>query len=202
MNLICETRVVADYLTVTDEVNYDHPLVAGLASELAASSEDQVDYIKQSYMYVRDQIAHSWDIKSSRVTCSASETLIYKEGICYAKANLLCAILRREGIPSGFCYQRLTIGDTPDTGYCIHALNAVYIQHLDSWIRLDARGNKPGIQAEFSLDEEKLAFTIRKEYDEAEYMTIFKSPHVKTIEALKNNTDCINMYLYGLPEQL
>ncbi|MEO2204645.1 transglutaminase family protein [Paenibacillus pabuli] len=202
MNLICETQVVTDYLNMTAEVDYDHPLIVGLASELAASSKDQVDFIKQSYVYVRDQISHSWDIKSSRITCSASETLIYKEGICYAKANLLCAILRREGIPTGFCYQRLTIGDTPDTGYCIHALNAVYIQQLDSWIRLDARGNKPGIQAEFSLEVEKLAFMIRKEYDETEYMTIFKSPNAKTIEALKTNTDCINMYLYGLPEHL
>ncbi|MFS0868736.1 transglutaminase-like domain-containing protein [Paenibacillus xylanilyticus] len=202
MNLICESQVVTDYLTMTAEVNYDHPLIAGLASELAASSKDQVDFIRQSYIYVRDHIAHSWDIQSSRITCSASETLVYKEGICYAKANLLCAILRRAGIPSGFCYQRLTIGDTPDTGYCIHALNAVYIQKTNSWIRLDARGNKPGIQAEFSLNGEKLAFKIRKEYDEAEYVTIFKSPNMKTIETLKNNTDCINMYLHGLPDQL
>ncbi|NUU79157.1 transglutaminase-like domain-containing protein [Paenibacillus xylanilyticus] len=202
MNLICESQVVTDYLTVTAEVDYDHPLIVGLASDLAAASQDQVDFIEKSYIYVRDQIAHSWDIQSSRITCSASETLVYKEGICYAKANLLCAILRGAGIPSGFCYQRLTIGDTPDTGYCIHALNAVYIQKINSWIRLDARGNKPGIQAEFSLDGEKLAFMIRKEYDESEYMTIFKSPNLKTIETLKNNTDCINMYLHGLPDRL
>ncbi|MNY50543.1 hypothetical protein D3C86_1860510 [compost metagenome] len=67
---------------------------------------------------------------------------------------------------------------------------------------MDARGNKPGIQAEFSLDEEKLAFPIRKEYDEVDYLTIFKSPNVKTIETLKNNNDCISMYLHGLPDLL
>ncbi|AIQ65335.1 transglutaminase [Paenibacillus stellifer] len=202
MNLICESQVVDDYLTMTAEVDYDHLLIAELTSKLAASSQDQVDFIKQSYEYVRDQIDHSWDIQSSRITCSASETLIHNEGICYAKANLLCAMLRRAGIPSGFCYQRLTIGDTPDTGYCIHALNAVYIQELRTWIRLDARGNKPGIHAEFSLNEERLAFPIRKDYDEADYLTIYKSPNVKTIEALKTNSNCINMYLHGLPDQL
>ncbi|MBO7749043.1 transglutaminase family protein [Paenibacillus sp. MWE-103] len=202
MNLVCESQIVNDYLTVTAEVNHDHPLIAELTSKLATSSQDQMDFIKQSYEYVRDHIDHSWDIQSSRITCSASETLIHKEGICYAKANLLCAILRKAGIPSGFCYQRLTIGDTPDTGYCIHALNAVFIQELKMWIRLDARGNKPGILAEFSLVEEKLAFPVREEYDEVDYLTIFKSPNMKTIEALKNNNDCINMYLHGLPDRL
>ncbi|MDD9271765.1 transglutaminase family protein [Paenibacillus sp. GCM10023248] len=202
MNLICESLVINDYLIVTEEVDYDHQLIAELTSKLEASSQDQVDFIKKSYEYVRDEIDHSWDIQSSRITCSASETLIHEEGICYAKANLLCAILRRAGIPAGFCYQRLTLGDTPDTGYCIHALNAVYVQKLEKWIRLDPRGNKPGIHAEFSLDEEKLAFPIREDYDEADYLTIYKSPNAKTIGVLRSSTDCINMYLHGLPDHL
>ena len=47
-----------------------------------------------------------------------------------------------------------------ETGYCIHALNTVYIASIDKWIRLDARGNKEGIDAEFSIEDEKLAFHI------------------------------------------
>jgi hypothetical protein len=43
----------------------------------------------------------------------------------------------------------------------IHGLNAVYFQSLDRWIRLDARGNKTGVNAEFSIDEEKLAFRVK-----------------------------------------
>jgi len=202
MNLVCESQIVNDYLIATEEVDFEHPLIAELTSKLEASSQGQVDFIKKSYEYVRDAIDHSWDIQSSRITCSASETLMHQEGICYAKANLLCAILRRAGIPSGFCYQRLTIGDTPDTGYCIHALNAVYVLELEKWIRLDPRGNKPGICAEFSLEEEKLAFPIREAYDEVDYSTLYKTPNAKTIQALKSNTDCINMYLHGLPDQL
>ncbi|TYP73280.1 transglutaminase-like domain-containing protein [Paenibacillus methanolicus] len=202
MNLSCESLDIKEYLTQTDEIDYNHPLIAELISKLVASSQNQEDLIKRSYEFVRDEIHHSWDIQSSRITCSASETLVYKEGICYAKANLLCAILRGAGIPSGFCYQRLTVGDTPDTGYCIHALNAVYIQKLDAWIRLDARGNKPGIHAEFSLHEEKLAFPIRKDYDEADYLTIYSIPNARTTQALKQNIDCIKMYLHGLPDQL
>ena len=97
----------------------------------------------------------SWDIQSSRVTCKASDVLYYKEGICYAKANLLAALLRSQGIPTGFCYQRLMLFDTPDKGYCIHALNAVYLASINRWIRLDARGNKPGVKAEFSILHEQ-----------------------------------------------
>lgn len=202
MELVCESQIMNDYLIVSEEIDYNHQLIAELTSKLEASTQEQVDFIKKTYEYVRDEINHSWDIQSSRITYSASETLKYGEGICYAKANLLCAILRRAGIPTGFCYQRLTIGDTPDTGYCIHALNAVYVQQLGKWIRLDPRGNKPGIQAEFSLDEEKLAFPIRQHYGETDYLTIYKSPNTKTVGALKRNTNCIHMYLHGLPDQL
>jgi hypothetical protein len=105
-------------------------------------------------------------------------------------------------MPAGFCYQRLTLGDTPDTGYCIHALNAVYLSPYKKWIRLDARGNKAGINAAFSLGEEQLAFPIREEYDEVDYPTIFKAPNVKTMEALRQNSDCRTMYLNGLPTEI
>ncbi len=56
--------------------------------------------------------------------------------------------------------------DTPDKGYCIHALNAVYLASINRWIRLDARGNKPGVKAEFSIHKEKLAFAVHEEFDE------------------------------------
>ncbi len=56
------------------------------------------------------QIGCSADINGKVVTCKASEVLRYKEGICNAKAHLLATILRANGIPSGFCYQRLILG--------------------------------------------------------------------------------------------
>ncbi|CAM4415355.1 transglutaminase-like putative cysteine protease [Paenibacillus endophyticus] len=202
IKLLCESDNLDDYLTETAEVNYNHPLIVALFSSLVRSSNDPIGFVKNSYEYVRDEINHSWDIQSSRVTCTASETLLYQEGICYAKANLLSALLRKAGIPAGFCYQRLTLGDTPESGYCIHALNGVYIAKYDQWIRLDARGNKKGVHAEFSIDTEKLAFPIRPEYGEVDYPYIFRRPNHKTIEALRQNTDCKTMYLHSLPSQL
>ncbi len=128
--------------------------------------------------------------------------MAFKEGICYAKSNLLAALLRGGGIPTGFCYQRLTLGDTPDTGYCIHALNGVYLSGLKRWIRLDARGNKEGVNAQFSIDKEILAFPVRSHYNEKDYPTIYVEPVKITMDTLSNNSDCLEMYKYSLLEDI
>jgi transglutaminase-like putative cysteine protease len=202
MILICESNSLEDYLLETEEVDFSHLSIKEKAFELFSTSSNEDDFVKKAFEFVRDEISHSWDIQSSRITCKASEVLYFKEGICYAKSNLLCSILRSRGIPAGFCYQRLTIGDTPDTGYCIHALNAVFLRSIERWVRLDARGNKVGVNAEFSLHDEKLAFSVREEYNEIDYSEIYKLPNPKTINTLKKNTNCINMYLHGLPSIL
>ena len=162
----------------------------------------EVTKVKKVFEFVRDEISHSWDIQSTRITRRASEVLVFKEGICYAKSNLFAALLRSIDIPTGFCYQKLTLGDTPDTGYCIHALNAVYIKEVGRWIRLDVRGNKEGINSQFFVDKEQLAFPIREHYNERDYLTIFIKPNIKTMDALKNNNNCLEMYKYHLPTDI
>ncbi|WP_141505178.1 transglutaminase-like domain-containing protein [Paenibacillus luteus] len=202
MQLICETPQLEDYLEETEIINYNHSAITELVSSLISTEQNESARIKQAFHFVRDSISHSWDIQSNRITLTASEALLYKEGICYAKSNLLAALLRVQGIPAGFCYQRLTIGDMPDTGYCIHALNAVYLQEHKQWIRLDARGNKEGISAEFSGLQEALAFPVRPELDELDYPTIYARPHASTLAALRRNNDALHMYLHDLPERL
>jgi Transglutaminase-like enzymes, putative cysteine proteases len=199
MKLVVESNHPEDYLLELDVVDYSHPLIIEKVHQLFPESLNEIDMARTAFEFVRDEISHSMDINSSRITCKASEVLCYKEGICYAKSNLLAAILRKKGIPTGFCYQRLTIGDTPDTGYCIHALVGVYLKTLDRWIRLDARGNKQGVDAQFSLKEEKLAFPVRPEYGEYDYPTIYTRPNPATIAALRQNKDCIDMVLHHLP---
>ena len=135
------------------------------------------------------------------MTVSASDVLREGVGICWAKANLLAALLRANGIPSGFSYQRLTLGDTPDTGYGIHAMNTVYIASIDKWIRLDARGNKEGVDAQFSPDEEKLAFHITSEGEE-DYHDNHSYPDKRLMKVLEENTDALDMCLHHLPDQL
>lgn len=202
MHLICETDKLEDYLLELNEVNYSNPLIMAKINELFKPSQTEIEKVKVAFVFVRDEISHSWDIQGKRVTCSASDVLTYKEGICYAKSHLVASLLRSQGIPTGFCYQRLMLFDTPEKGYCIHALNAVFLKTLNKWQRLDARGNKQGIDAQFSIDEDKLAFTPQEKYDEKDYPVIFVKPHPKTISVLNEHTDVLEMYKHHLPESL
>ena len=189
------------YLEETEYVDYSDKDVKRLADALKNESHDETELIRKAYYYVRDDIRHSWDAQDKRVTVSASDVLREGVGICWAKANLLAALLRANGIPAGFSYQRLTLGDTPDSGYCIHALNTVFVPSRDKWIRLDARGNKEGVEAEFSLEKEKLAFEIKSE-GEIDYHDNHSRPDEKLMEVLRQNTDALDMYLHRLPDTL
>jgi transglutaminase-like putative cysteine protease len=202
MKLIPESTNLKDYLEELDIVDFSHPLIKEIVTELFNDEQSEIEKIKIAFEFVRDKIFHSWDIQSTRVICKASEVLKYKEGICYAKSNLLAALLRSEGIPTGFCYQRLMIFDTPDKGYFLHTLNGVFLSSLNRWIRIDARGNKPGVQAEFSIDKEILAFSIQEEFDEKDYPIIYTKPNPKTIVTLEVNTDALEMYKHHLPDYL
>ncbi|WP_407393723.1 transglutaminase family protein [Methanobrevibacter sp.] len=154
-----------EYLIETPSIDYMNSHVQEKVQELKNQSTDDLDYIKRSYMFVRDEIPHSWDIGADIVSKTASETLINKTGICWAKSCLLAALLRANGIPSGISYQLLTIADDDSEGYIIHALNTAYIGN--KWIRLDARGNNDNSQ--FSFDKDQLAFQVRSELGEIDY---------------------------------
>ena len=113
-------------------------------------------------------------------------------GYCFVKSHLLAALLRANNIPAGLRYQRLTITDVPP--YCLHGLNAVYLKPF-GWYRLDARGNKQGVSAEFCPPIEKLVFSIATQ-GEADLPEIWAEPlpivvqvlkHYKTVQEVANN---------------
>ena len=158
-----------EYLIETPSIDYMNFHIQEKVQELKNQSDNNRDYIKRSYIFVRDEIPHSWDIKTEVVSRTASDVLKNKTGICWTKSCLLAALLRANQIPSGISYQLLTRADDASEGYMIHALNTVHIKDLNKWIRLDARGNKENINAYFSLDEEHLAYSIRSEFGEIDY---------------------------------
>jgi hypothetical protein len=69
-------------------------------------------------------------------------------------------------------------------------------------VRLDSRGNKQGIDAQFSVHKEKLAFIPQQKLNEMDYPIIFVKPHPKTITVLEEHTDALEMYQCHLPEYL
>ena len=151
---------------------------------------------------MRDKIAHSWDIQNHTITVTAAQVLAAGHGICHAKVNLFAALLRFAGIPAGFCYQKLTIGETPESGFVLHGMAAVWLTEAGRWVRLDVRGNKPGVDARFSLGPEQLAFPVRKELGEIDSPYVFPEPLPSIMCAMESYQDCMELYLHGLPAEL
>ena len=179
-----------NYLMETPSIDYKNSGIQKKVQELRDESENQLDYIKQCFIFVKDEIPHSWDIETNIVSRTASDVLKNKTGICWTKSCLLAALLRADGIPSGISYQLLTRADDASEGYIIHALNTVYIKDLNKWIRLDARGNKENVNAQFSLDEECLAYSIRSELGEIDYHDNHSDLDERLINIL-NESECI-----------
>ncbi len=200
--MILLSNSIEEYLKSSKYIDWKNSDVSKLADSVFEKSQTEIEFVKSIYCYVRDEIKHSWDVQDKRVTATASQVLHEKVGICWAKSNLLAALMRAKGIPAGICYQRLTLGETPDTGYCIHALNAVYLRAVNRWIRIDARGNKEGVDAEFSITKERLAFTVRPEYGEFEYNEVYADPAPITMKVLEESTDALYMYSHALPKRL
>jgi len=168
------------YLESSEFIDWQHPLKTEKALQLSAGCLTDEAIAKNCFQFVRDEIKHSWDYKLNPVTCKASDVLRYGTGYCYAKSYLLAALLRANDIPAGLCYQRLTITNEPS--YCLHGLNSVHLkQH--GWYRLDARGNKTGVSAEFCPPKEQLAFSI-VDSGERDLPEIWTEPHQAVLKAL------------------
>lgn len=169
------------YLESTEYIDWKTPAVLAKAKSLADGADSVEMIAEKCFLFVRDKIEHSWDYERDPVTCKASDVLEHGTGYCYAKSHLLAALLRANGIPAGLCYQRLTISnDKPP--FCLHGLNAVYLED-HGWYRIDARGNKEGVSADFCPPVERLAFPIIS-VGEADLPEIWASPIGPVLEVL------------------
>ncbi len=142
--------------------------VKSTALGITKNSQNSLESAKLLYHFVRDNIDHSADINENRITRFASEVLQHKHGICFAKSILLVALLRASNIPAGFGYQKLILDDEKYPWLVLHGYVFAYIDSLSKWVKLDARGNKAGVDAQFSTAEPKLAFAIRPERGEVD----------------------------------
>lgn len=171
----------AAFLAATEIVDWGHPSILEKAANLAAGHDDPVLVARHCFEWVRDNIEHSSDFQRDPVTCRASEVLQHRTGYCYAKSHLLAALLRANGIPAGFCYQRLSMNDAGPP-FCLHGLNAVYLPDY-GWYRVDPRGNKPGVDAQFCPPMERLAFHPTGG-EECEFREILAAPLPLVVDVL------------------
>ncbi len=214
MEYILQKKSLAAYLEPDEYIDSTDPRVAYVASYIAETMMETTAAMKKPdllhdpemhlaramFYFVRDRISHTIDIGASEVTRKASEVLVKKHGFCYAKSHLLAALLRAGGIPAGVCYQYLRFSDEDDR-LVIHGLNAVYFASIGRWVRLDARGNTGEINAEFSIDEERLAFPVRPGRGETDLPILYASPDRAIIRAL-NSTDDAKILQANLPGKI
>lgn len=196
INLVEPSKILNEnerqkYLKNTDIIDWKSPLIVECSMDIMSTCRSEIDYIKKVFEYVRDEIKHSWDYKLNPVTCNASEVLKHKTGYCYAKSHLLAALLRAQKIPAGFCYQRLSLKGR-GSPYSLHGLNAVYLENY-GWYRIDARGNKEGVNAQFTPPEECLAFSITDK-SEIDLPEIWGDPLPSVIEVLQRHKTVDEVY--------
>jgi len=174
--------VMEPFLKSTEIIDWQKPSVRTKALELAEGVSGELEISRRCFEWVRDNIQHSADYKRNPVTCTASEVLAHGTGYCYAKSHLLAALLRANGIPAGFCYQRLSIDDK-GAPYSLHGFNAIHLADV-GWYRADCRGNKPGIDAQFCPPHERLAFRLNFP-EEREFPEVLPEPLPIVIKALR-----------------
>lgn len=182
-----------EFLRATPIIDYDHPAVREKALALSQDYRGDEEIAKRCFVFVRDEIRHSRDYKTNPVTLSASAVLAHTTGYCFAKSHLLAALLRANGIPAGFCYQRLKNHSDLGPAFYLHGLNAIWLNEY-SWYRVDARGNRADVHAEFAPPEEHLAF-VPKEPGEADLTGIFSDPLPAVIDLLTKYTDYRDVWL-------
>jgi transglutaminase-like putative cysteine protease len=171
------------FLRSTRIVDWTTLEVLRLALSLSDDSSDQVEIARRCFEWVRDKIEHTVDYGRDEVTSRASDVLRVGTGFCYAKSHLLVALLRANGIRAGFAYQRLALSDEGHA-FCLHGLAAIDVAG-HGWYRVDPRGNKPGVEAQFTPPAERLAFPCSKT-GELIFPRIYSEPVPAVARALES----------------
>ncbi|NUP08060.1 MAG: transglutaminase family protein [Polyangiaceae bacterium] len=174
------TTDLRPFLASCDVIDSNADAVRDLARRLASNTEGFGTVVKL-FEWVRDEVAHTGDAGEGKITSRASDVLRERTGLCYAKSHLLVALLRAVSIPAGLCYQRLRY-DEATPSFVLHGLVGVRMPD-DTFLRIDPRGNKPGIDVQLAPWREALAF--RPEHPgEVDLPGVFARPNPAVVSAL------------------
>ncbi|MEU6703690.1 transglutaminase-like domain-containing protein [Streptomyces wuyuanensis] len=184
MELIRQVPELSAYLAADDVIDHGHPVVREAAARLRAGTSGAHEYARAAFGFVRDAIPHSYDTNDPRVTWRASDVIEQRTGICHAKAHALVALLRAGSVPAALCYQKLDV---------VHGLVAVRMPGGRTWHRQDPRGNKPGVDARFSLGAERLGVQPHPKSNEMDSPVLYAEPHPKVLRALRSARDRLSL---------
>ena len=185
---------IGAYIRCTDVVDYDYPTVALLAG--AVEGDNKQDTVRRAFEMVRDRYPHSCDAGSEEVACAASDVIRLGHGLCFAKSNLLAALLRYHHIPTGFCYERVR---RDEGGFVLHGFNAVVLD--GQWRKIDARGNNDRVRVYFTPARDMLAYPPYASAGEIEFPGVFPDPSPAVLSVLRAGPD-VSSVILKLPGDL
>lgn len=171
------------YLEDTIVIDWQTPNVYEQARTLTAGLETVDERLRALFEFVRDEIAHSFDIETDELTCNASQVLRAGHGLCYAKSHLLAALIRACGVPAGFAFQRLR-AEGPDSRFVLHGFVGVYLADRERWAALDARGDNDAVSTVFSLAAPSLAHVPDPALGEETQPLVYSKPVKHIVEML------------------
>ena len=216
-----ETDDLGRYLEDTITIDWQTPSVSDRARDLLAGLRDASAEarIERLFTFVRDEIAHSFDLEGESavgsagagrapaaegfpaafvargIACRASEALALGHGLCFAKSHLLVALLRFAGHPAGFCYARLVDDERPGR-FVLHGFVACREPTRAAWILLDPRGNRGGagepgaIESDCRFDPPySLAYAPDPERGESLLPFVYKRPAKRIVDFLERVPD-------------
>ena len=72
MDIILYSNKMDEYLKHDSVIDYDNKAIMELADTLFKKADNEFDFIKKAYEFVRDNISHSADINADKISCIKS----------------------------------------------------------------------------------------------------------------------------------
>ncbi len=184
--ILAERSGLDRYLEDTGVVDWQTPVVYDKARKLLGPGASTEDRIRAAYEFVRDDIQDclAEGHASEAVPCTASQVLREGAGLSYARCHLLAALLRAQGIPTGFGYQRLVDPGCP-SGYALHGWAAAWLADEERWLPLDPAGRSEGGALAFRLDPPHFAHRPDPEAGEMHFPTLYARPARTVVDLLE-----------------
>ncbi|MFH0781150.1 MAG: transglutaminase family protein [Pseudomonadota bacterium] len=132
----------SQYLRPTFFLDFDNSEVATFAESLCSSNMTVTEKAITLYYAVRDQIKYNpYDLRYSQTAMKASDVLKKQSGYCVAKAVLLAAVGRQQGIPCRLGFADVTnhlstarLRDMMGTDlFVYHGYTEMYLN--DAWVK-------------------------------------------------------------------
>ena len=165
------------YLEDTAVVDWQTPAVYAKARALSAQGAGAEERIRAAFEFVRDATgdALAEGHASEAVAFTASEVLREGAGLSYARCHLLAALLRAQGIPAGFGYQRLADPGCR-SGFALHGFAAALLAEEERWLPLDPAGTGEDGAPAFALAPPHFARIPDPEAGEHHFKALYARP--------------------------